>query len=98
MGRTVGVDPDQLSAGAKALKGVTSGPRPSADESSGFGSRVAGEAVSRYEAYWVRGQTAVDDLVAGLAGALTQAAESYPRRDAEDADRFAGDRGGFYGF
>ena len=98
MGRTVGVDPEQLSAGAKALKGVVTGPRPSADESSRFGSTVAWGAVSRYEAYWVRGQSAVDDLVAGLAGALTQAAESYPRRDAGDADRFAGDRGGFYGF
>lgn len=98
MGRTVSVDAGQLKTGANALKGATTGARPSADESDGFGSSVARGAVSRFEGYWVRGQSTVDELVAGLAGALSQAADSYQRRDAEDAEALRKDRAGFYGF
>lgn len=98
MTRAVAVDTAQLRRGAKALKGAATGPRASADESDGFGSAVARGAVSRFEGYWVRGQSTVDELVAGLAGALSQAADSYERRDAEDAEALRKDRDGFYGF
>ena len=98
MARAVAVDTAQLTAGAKALKEAATGSRPSADESDGFGSEVARGAVSRFEGYWVRGQSTVDELVTGLAGALSQAADSYQRRDAEDASALRKDRDGFYGF
>ncbi|MEY9954271.1 hypothetical protein [Leifsonia sp. EB34] len=98
MTKAVAVDTAQLRAGAKKLKGAATGSRPSADGSDGFGSSVARGAVSRYEGYWVRGQSTVDELVAGLGGALDQAADTYHRRDAEDAAAFPGDRGVFYGF
>ncbi|GAB3579848.1 hypothetical protein GCM10027406_18580 [Leifsonia lichenia] len=98
MVRAIGVDADQLRSGAEALKGAATGSRSSADESDGFGAAVALGAVSRFEGYWVRGQSTVDELVAGLGGALDQAAETYLRRDAEDAHAFRSDRGGFHGF
>lgn len=98
MGRVVKVDVEQLRAGAKTLKKSASGSRPSADEADGFGSSVARAAVSRFEGYWVRGQSAIDELVVGSAGALEQAADSYQRRDSEDAVGMRGDRGGFHGF
>jgi len=98
MVRSVGVDADQLRAGAKALKGAVTGSRPSADESNGFGALVALGAVSRFEGYWVRGQSTIDELVAGLGGALDLAADTYLRRDAADAHAFRSDRGGFHGF
>ena len=98
MARTVSVDAGRLRAGAKALKGAATGRRPSADESDGFGSSVARGAVSRFEGYWVRGQSTVDELVAGLGGALSRAADAYERRDAEDAEALRKDRDGFYGF
>lgn len=98
MSRAVGVDVEQLRAGAKELKRAAMGGRPSADDSHGFGSRVACGAVSRFEAYWVPGQAAVDELTVGLSDALEQVASSYERRDAEDARGFRSDRGGFHGF
>lgn len=98
MASAVSVDVAQLTAGAKALKGAATGSRPSADESDGFGSSVARGAVSRFEGYWVRGQSAVDELVVGLGGALDQAADSYRHRDAADAEAFRSDRAGFHGF
>ena len=98
MGGSVSVDVGQLKSGAKALKEAATGSRPSADESDLFGSAVARGAVSRFEGYWVRGQSTVDELLAGLAGALSQAAESYQRRDAEDAEALRKNRAGFYGF
>ncbi|WP_295117715.1 hypothetical protein [uncultured Leifsonia sp.] len=98
MARTVSVDAGRLRAGTKTLEGAATGRRPSADESDGFGSSVARGAVSRFERYWVRGQSTIDELVAGLAGALAQAADAYERRDAEDAEALGKDRAGFYGF
>jgi hypothetical protein len=93
-----GVDADRLLEGSKALKRTSAGPRPSADEAEGFGSPVARGAVARFEGYWVPGQSAVDGLVAGLAGALQQVADAYERRDAEDASRFRVEGGEVFGF
>ena len=94
----IGVDADRLREGAKGLKGTSGGARPSADGVAGFGSSVAGEAVHRFEGYWVAGQSSVDALVIGLSGALEQAARAYEQRNAEDADRFRVDGGEFIGF
>ncbi|MEV8212352.1 type VII secretion target [Leifsonia sp. NPDC077715] len=85
MARAVGVDVGRLRAGAHSLKGAVCGKRPSADESHGFGSWTARDAVERFEAYWVSGQSSVDDSMAGLAGALSKAADAYEQRDAKDA-------------
>ena len=86
MARAVGVDVGRLRAGAHSLKGAVCGKRPSADdESHRVGSRAARDAVERFEAYWVSGQSSVDDEIAGLAGALSKAADAYERRDAKDA-------------
>ncbi|WP_431220526.1 hypothetical protein [Leifsonia xyli] len=52
----------------------------------------------RFEEYWVAGQSAVDELMAGLAGALAQVADAYQRRDAQDAHRFDHAGGGFVAF
>jgi hypothetical protein len=96
--RSFGVDVEVLRAGAEKLKAARLGSRGSAAESAGFGSSRAEAAVGRYESYWVRGQSAVDDLTVGLAGALVQAADGYQRRDAEDAGRFGAEQGCFVGF
>ncbi|MGH1549023.1 hypothetical protein ACRAWB_07550 [Leifsonia poae] len=85
MARAVGVDVGRLRAGAHSLKGAVCGKRPSVDESHRVGSRAARDAVERFEAYWVSGQASVDDEIAGLAGALSKAADAYERRDAKDA-------------
>ena len=98
MARSFGVDVGALRAGAKTLKAARMGRRPSAAGSAGFGSPVARAAVDRYESYWVRGQSGVDDLTVALAGVLAQAADAYQRRDSEDADRFGTDEGCFVGF
>ncbi|WP_431246595.1 hypothetical protein [Leifsonia xyli] len=98
MSGTLRVDADRLREGAKALKRTCAGGRPSADEADGFGSPVARGAVHRFEGYWVAGQSAVDELMAGLAGALAQVADAYQRRDAQDAHRFDHAGGGFVAF
>lgn len=98
MSRRIGVDVDQLRDGAKALKGAVAGHRPSTDGSDGFGSTTALGAVHRFEGYWVPGQSAVDELVAGLADALDQAAGAYERRETADASTFRVDGGEFVGF
>lgn len=59
---------------------------------------MARGAVSRFEAYWIPGQSAVDELVLGLAGALEQVARAYERRDADDASRFRVAGGEVVGF
>lgn len=93
-----GVDAGRLLEGAETLKRTSAGYRPSADEVDGFGSSVAHGAVARFEGYWVPGQTAVDELVVGLAGALDEVAAAYERRDADDATRFRVDGGEVVGF
>lgn len=98
MVRAVGVDAAVLRAGAASLEGAVMGRRPSAMEGMGFGSPVGLAAVERFESYWVPGQTAVDDLIGTLAGALEQAAASYERRDADDARSLTGGGGAFVGF
>ncbi|TDQ03802.1 hypothetical protein AXZ95_2102 [Leifsonia sp. 115AMFTsu3.1] len=98
MVRAVGVDTTALRAGAKSLEGAVMGRRPSATEGHGFGSAVSEGAVGRFEAYWVSGQMAVDDLIETLAGALEQAAASYERRDTEDAQSLTSRGGQFVGF
>ncbi|MDR6613290.1 hypothetical protein J2Y42_002737 [Leifsonia sp. 1010] len=98
MVRAVGVDTAVLRAGASSLKGAVTGRRPSATEGTGFGSAVSEGAVGLFEAYWVPGQMAVDDLIGTLAGALEQAAASYERRDTEDAQSLTGRGGQFVGF
>jgi hypothetical protein len=93
-----GADAGRLREAGRALKRTSAGGRASADEGDGFGSSVAGGAVARFEAYWVPGQSAVDELVVGLAGALEQVAGSYERRDADDAARFRVQGGEVFGF
>ena len=97
MART-GADADRLRDAAKALKSASNGARPSADESDGFGSAEARGAVARFEGYWVPGQSAVDELVTGLAAALQQVAGAYEHRDRDDASRFRIDGGEVFGF
>jgi hypothetical protein len=93
-----GVNADRLREGSKALKRTSAGRRPSADVVDGFGTSVARGAVARFEGYWVPGQSAVDELMTGLAGALERVAAGYERRDAEDASRFRVDGGEVFGF
>lgn len=94
----VGVDVERLREGAQALKRTCTGARPSADDGARFGSSLGRGAVARFEAYWVPGQSALDELAAGLAGALEQVAGASERRDAEDASRFRVDGGEVFGF
>ena len=98
MSTEVKVVPSALRDEAQTLKRTHAGHRPSAAESGAFGSPVAVGAVHRFEAYWVAGQVAVDDLVAGLSGALEQVAGAYERRDAEDSVRFHVEGSNLYGF
>lgn len=94
----IGVDAERLREGSKALKRTSAGCRPAADGADGFGSSVARGAVDRFERYWASGQSAVDELVVGLGGALEQVAAAHERRDAEDASRFRIDGGEVIGF
>lgn len=98
MGRSFSVDVDQLKTGAKALRDAASGHRPSVAGHGRYGSSAAHAAVDRFESYWVRGQSALEELTVGLAGALARAADAYQSRDSEDAGRFATERGGLVGF
>ena len=98
MADRLGVDADRLREAAQTLKRTCAGARPSADDGAGFGSSVARGAVARFESYWIPGQAAVDELVAGTASALEQVAGAYERRDAEDAARFRVTGGEVFGF
>ena len=90
MGTTVGADTEHLRASAQTLAEANQDRRGPLMDPDGVGSQRSASALERFDGYWHPGRLALMDSVDALAHVLRTAANTFERRDAEDAKAFGG--------